>query len=76
MIGGDSKVVRVLVKEQEKERLLSLIQGRLDIGYEILNENTGEMASFLLMKDLIALKPKIVKDELQRPTESIQYLLE
>ena len=79
MIGGDSKVVRVLVKEkekeQEKERLLSLIQGRLDIGYEILNENTGEMASFLLMKDLIALKPKVVKDELQRPTESIQYLL-
>lgn len=70
MIGGDSKVIRVLVKE--KDRLVSLIRGRLDIGYEMMDEDMEEMASFLLIKDLIALKPKVVQDELQRPMESIR----
>ena len=63
-------VIRVLVKE--KDRLVSLIRGRLDIGYEMMDEDMEEMASFLLIKDLIALKPKVVQDELQRPMESIR----
>ena len=63
-------VIRVLVKE--KDRLVSLIRGRLDIGYEMMDEDREEMASFLLIKDLIALKPKVVQDELQRSMESIR----
>ena len=63
-------MIRVLVKE--KDRLVSLIRGRLDIGYEMMDEDTEEMTSLLLIKDLIALKPKVVQDELQRPMESIR----
>lgn len=70
MIGGDSRVVRVLVKQEE--RLLCRIQGRWDIGFERIDEDTQEMEEFLVVKELKGLQAFVIQDEKQQPWESVQ----
>ena len=54
------------------DRLISRIQGRWDIGYEIIDESTKEVSEFLLVQHLSALKRNVLQDEKQKPMESMQ----
>lgn len=73
MLGGDSKSVRVLV--YEKERIAYRLQGRWDIGYELLCDSSQSVEEFLAIQTLKANRRFVLRDDLQGPMESLQYKL-
>ena len=71
MLGGDARTVRVLVLE--KDRIVGRIQGRWDIGYELLRDSPQSSEEFLLVNRLKANKRYVLPEELQGPTESLMW---
>ena len=63
--------MRVLV--WEKDRIVGRIQGRWDIGYELLRDSPQSSEEFLLVNRLKANKRYVLPEELQGPTESLVW---
>lgn len=63
--------MRVLVLE--KDRIVGRIQGRWDIGYELLRDSPQSSEEFLLVNRLKANKRYVLPEELQGPTESLVW---
>ncbi len=71
LLGGDARCVRVLV--YEKDKIVYRLQGRWDIGYEILCDSSQSIKEFLSIQTLKANRRFVLRDDLQGPMESLQY---
>ena len=63
--------MRVLVFE--KDRIVGRIQGRWDIGYELLRDSPQSSEEFLIVNRLKASKRYVLPEDLQGPTESLVW---
>ncbi|KNB46102.1 oxysterol binding protein [Blastocystis sp. subtype 4] len=70
LLGGDARCVRVLV--YEKDKIVYRLQGRWDIGYEILCDSSQSIKEFLSIQTLKANRRFVLRDDLQGPMESLQ----
>ena len=66
-MGGDARTVRVLVFE--KDRIVGRIQGRWDIGYELLRDSPQSSEEFLIVRRFV------LPEDLQGPTESLVWVV-
>ena len=72
-MGGDARTVRVLVFE--KDRIVGRIQGRWDIGYELLHDSPQSSEEFLIVSRLKANRRFVLPEDLQGPTESLVWVV-
>jgi singapore isolate B (sub-type 7) whole genome shotgun sequence assembly, scaffold_12 len=72
-LGGDARTVRVLVFE--KDRIVGRIQGRWDIGYELLRDSPQSSEEFLIVSRLKANRRFVLPEDLQGPTESLVWVV-